>query len=104
MPEFIHPSVIAEKLSPEALYLEPRLVYDRALVGYTDEPHDRWPRQTHTTVAVYDTALCIAAIQWWNEGTYEEAAEYFEFNVAGAWLGEGTPTFTRNKDFEEEEP
>ena len=24
---------------------------------------------------------------------YEEAVEYFDFNVIGAWLGEGTPIF-----------
>jgi len=25
--------------------------------------------------------------------TEEEAIEYFEFNVTGAWVGEGTPAF-----------
>ena len=25
--------------------------------------------------------------------TNEEAIEYFEFNVVGAWMGEGTPIF-----------
>ena len=25
--------------------------------------------------------------------TYEEAIEYFEFNIAGAWVGESTPFF-----------
>jgi hypothetical protein len=25
----------------------------------------------------------------------EEAEEYFEFNVAGAWVGHGTPVFVR---------
>jgi hypothetical protein len=24
---------------------------------------------------------------------YEEAVEYFDFNVIGAWVGEGTPIF-----------
>lgn len=24
---------------------------------------------------------------------HEEAVEYFEFNMAGAWMGEGTPGF-----------
>ena len=26
----------------------------------------------------------------------DEAAEYFEFNVVGAWVGESTPVFVRN--------
>ena len=27
------------------------------------------------------------------EMTEDEAEEYFEFNIAGAWVGEGTPVF-----------
>ena len=31
--------------------------------------------------------------------TYEEAVEYFEFNVIGAWVGEQTPMFlTKGED------
>ena len=29
---------------------------------------------------------------------YEEAVEYFEFNVAGAWVGEQTPIFVDLKE------
>jgi len=25
--------------------------------------------------------------------TYEESVEYYEFNIIGAWMGEGTPCF-----------
>ena len=33
--------------------------------------------------------------------TDEEAMEYFEFNVVGAWMGEGTPIFLyRGEDAE----
>ena len=28
--------------------------------------------------------------------TYEEAVEYYEFNIVGAWLGEFTPVFITN--------
>ena len=27
--------------------------------------------------------------------TLEEAEEYFDYNIAGAWVGEGTPVFIR---------
>lgn len=27
--------------------------------------------------------------------TYEEAQEFFDFNVIGAWVGDGTPCFLR---------
>jgi hypothetical protein len=30
--------------------------------------------------------------------TYEEAVEYFEFNVAGAWVGESTPFFLQKME------
>ena len=30
--------------------------------------------------------------------TEEEAVEYYEFNMLGAWVGEGTPVFLRRKD------
>ncbi len=30
--------------------------------------------------------------------TYEEAVEYFEFNIAGAWVGESTPFFLETMD------
>ena len=103
MPDFTPVSVIESKLSPNALLLEPRLVYDRALVGFTDEAKDRWPRTPGTTVAVYNIALCLAAIQWWMECSYDAAFEHFSFNVSGAWLGEGTPTFTSSPDLDEED-
>lgn len=30
--------------------------------------------------------------------TYEEDVEYFEFNIAGAWVGESTPFFLQKMD------
>jgi hypothetical protein len=30
--------------------------------------------------------------------TYEEAVEYFEFNIAGAWVGESTPFFLQKME------
>ena len=30
--------------------------------------------------------------------TYEEAVEYFDFNIAGAWVGESTPFFLQKMD------
>ncbi len=83
-----------ETLNPEALLLEPREVYDPALVGVTDEPNDSWPRQARIHVAVYDIDRCIEAIMGWLECDHESAQDWFGFNTSGAWVGEGTPTFT----------
>mgnify|MGYP001304994751 CR=1 FL=1 len=82
-----------EEANPEALLLEPRLVYDSALVGITDTPKDDWPRTQKTWVAVYDTRKCLEAIMGWMECDYSEAQDWFGYNTSGAWAGEGTPTF-----------
>lgn len=43
-------------------------------------------------VACYDYDICLQILM--NQGMSEhEAVEYFEFNVLGAWVGEGTPVF-----------
>ena len=88
------------QIHPEALFLEPREHFDKALVGAVASPEDHWPRVESMNVAAYDTYLCIAAIQVWLECSDEEAAEWFNFNTAGAWLGEGTPTFITTEDDE----
>jgi len=47
-------------------------------------------------VAVYDRAKCIEVLVK-QDMTHEEAEEYFEFNVAGAYVGERTPLFFTRK-------
>jgi|TARA_Y100000310_G_scaffold74364_2_gene70546 hypothetical protein len=79
--------------NPQALLLEPRDVYDAALVAITDEPEDHWPRKERVYVAVYDTDKCVGAVMGWLGCGYDEAQEWLDFNTYGAWLGEGTPTF-----------
>jgi hypothetical protein len=49
-------------------------------------------RQFGKPIAVYDRFQCIE--QLIKEGmTEEEAEEYFQFNVEGAYVGENTPIF-----------
>ena len=77
------------------MLLEPREVYDKALVGFTTKPRDSWPRVSDKLVAVYSTSKCIKqSMKAW-DWTYEDALEWFEYNTSGAWAGEGTPTFKR---------
>ena len=48
-------------------------------------------------IAVYDTKKCIASLM--GQGmTHEEALEYFDFNVVGAWVGEATPLFLERSE------
>lgn len=59
--------------------------FDAALIG-TGE------RCGQPTLAVYDREKCIEILQ--GQGmSYDEAQEYFDFNVVGAWVGEQTPIF-----------
>ena len=58
--------------------------FDDALLGYTQ-------RVGQPTLAVYDRLKCIEVLMYRDGMTFEEAEEFFEYNVAGAWVGEGTP-------------
>jgi len=42
-------------------------------------------------IAVYDKLKCIDILQ--EDMSYDEAEEYFRYNVEGAWVGENTPIF-----------
>jgi hypothetical protein len=44
-------------------------------------------------VAIYDYEKCIEILMQQGIPTQEEAIEFMEFNVVGAWQGEGTPGF-----------
>lgn len=80
------------ELNPDALLLEPRTVFDAALIGMTDKAADHWPRKEAPLVAVYDEDKCIKAIMQWLGCDYGDALDYYSFNTAGAWVGENTPT------------
>ena len=49
-------------------------------------------RYGHPEIAVYDIKKCISVLQQ-QDMSYEEAVEYLDFNVFGAWVGERTPIF-----------
>jgi len=43
------------------------------------------------SLAAYDYDKCIEILA--TNMTHEEAVEFFDFNVIGAWVGDGTPVF-----------
>ena len=65
--------------------------FEDALIGYGT-------RFVHG-VAVYSTRNCLGILMERDGMTYEEAMEYFTFNVTGAYVGENTPVFL--EDLEE---
>jgi len=59
---------------------------DEALIGVAH-------RFGMVAVALYDRAKIINLYVTRDGMTHEEAEEFFEFNVIGAWVGEETPVF-----------
>ena len=46
-------------------------------------------------IALYDQDRCIEILMQRDGMEYDEAIEFFQFNIIGAWVGEGTPAFCR---------
>ena len=67
--------------------------FDDALVGYIE-------RAGSPSIACYDKDKCIDILS--NDMSYEEALEYFYFNVVGAYVGDNTPCFLTRADNETE--
>ena len=59
--------------------------FEKAFMGYVT--------QFNTTLACYNYDKCIQIMVKRNGMTEEEAFEYMEFNVTGAFVGKYTPCF-----------
>ena len=66
--------------------------FDSALIGYIE-------RAGIPSIACYDKYKCIEILA--EDMTYEDAHEYFYFNVVGAYVGENTPCFLTTVQDEE---
>jgi hypothetical protein len=73
----------AESAGIEVLLLPSE--YDKAIVGLG--------LKFNEYSVVYNAAKCISVLVKTHGMTYEEAVEYFEFNIEGSYLGVNTPTF-----------
>tara|TARA_R110000824_G_scaffold381567_1_gene574390 strand:- start:2848 stop:3117 length:270 start_codon:yes stop_codon:yes gene_type:complete len=77
---------ILKKLSetnPEALVADG---FDEAVVGVGYQG----PKGP---IVVYSASACVECLQKRDGMDFEEALEFFEFNVKGSWVGENTPIF-----------
>ncbi len=63
--------------------------FEDALVGYAEG----WFGGSRGHVAVYDRAKCIKILMRRDKMSEEGAEEFFDFNVAGSYVGEKTPVF-----------
>jgi len=68
--------------------------FDKAFVGTTISAFGR------KQVALYDYDKCILILMEKNKWSEEDAIEYFDFNVIGAWVGETTPIFINQHTIE----
>ena len=69
--------------NPEALFADG---FEDALVGVCR-------RFGQPPLAAYDRVKCIDILMRRDGMTWEDAEEFFNFNMIGAWLGESTPVF-----------
>ena len=78
------------ELNPEALVADG---FSSAYIGHAS------PQFNAPPLAVYDFNKCVKILMERDEMDYAEALEFFEFNVLGAYMGEGTPMFLVSPGF-----
>jgi hypothetical protein len=81
-------------LSEQITEIDPDILladgFDEAFIGIGT-------RCGQDTIAVYSRSKCIKKLM--RDGmSEEEASEYFDFNVSGAWVGDRTPLFVESLD------
>jgi len=76
------PEEIAD-INPEALLCDG---FDGAIIGMAE-------RINLGPVVAYDVDKMLNIMVERDGMTYEEAIEYFDYNILGAWMGENTPVY-----------
>ena len=64
--------------------------FDGAYLGWIE---NRWAKRDRAPIAVYSRRKCIEILMLRDGMSEEDAAEFFDFNVAGAYVGPHTPMF-----------
>jgi len=82
---------IAEE-NPNALFADG---FDDALIGMAE-------RCGQPTLAVYDYGKAVEVLRVRDGMEYEEAVEWMDFNVVGAWFGPHTPVWFRRPEENDE--
>jgi hypothetical protein len=76
---------LAEDWDAELLFLSEE-EFDEAIIGVSE-------RIGNEPVVAYDTTKIVEILVLNHSMSVDEAYEYFEFNILGAYVGERTPTF-----------
>ena len=72
-----------EEINPEALLCDG---FDEAIIGMAE-------RINLGPVVAYSVEKIIEILMSRDEMSYEDAYEYYNFNIVGAWMGDNTPVF-----------
>jgi hypothetical protein len=75
---------LISEMYPDLLAMEPRY-FDAAIVGVVT--------RIGLEAICYSQDKVIEILMNQDDMEYEEAVEYMEFNMKGAWVGEHTPVF-----------
>ena len=71
------------EVNPDALFADG---FEGALIGYVQQ-------FSKPPLALYDHKKCIEILVKRDGMDFDEAHEFFSFNVQGSWVGENTPAF-----------
>ena len=66
--------------------------FDECVIGFT--------QKKGRFILVYDASKMIATLKERDGMTEEEAVEYFEYNIQGAYVGKSTPFYVFPADME----
>ena len=68
--------------------------FDNAIIGVGG-------RCNTDPMIVYDYDKMVKVLVTRDDMSYEEAEEYIDFNIVGAWIGDTTPIIVTKKNIEE---
>ena len=67
---------------------------DNAIIGVGE-------RNNTDSMIVYDYNKMVKILVTRDDMSYEEAEEYIDYNIVGAWIGDTTPIIVTKKNIEE---
>jgi hypothetical protein len=69
---------------PEVMVLDPEY-FDEAIIGVAN--------RINMTAVCYDEQKVIELLMKHDGMDYDEALEYYQYNILGSWIGDHTPVF-----------
>ena len=74
---------------PDMVRLEPHDKFDKAIIGVVE--------RINLHVLCYDMAYILNILK--EDMSEDEAREYFDYNIMGSWMGDHTPVYMTNTNY-----